>query len=72
MSTSSPRTMNRLNQSVVQVQVFSLLTLPGRAGKGWPCRGSCALSILGRGIISLRQAYGSTGVMNRGDQREDT
>ena len=30
------------------MQVCSLLTLPGRAGKGWPCRASCAFSILGR------------------------
>src|ERR1039458_996545 len=52
----------RCNQS-------SLLTHLGRVGKGCPCRASGALNILGQCIISLRQAYGSTGVIDRKSTR---
>ena len=34
------------------------------------CLTSFASSILGLCIISLRRAYGQTGVMSRGDRRE--
>ena len=43
---------------------FSLLALSARVARGLPCRASCASSVLGQCIISLRQASGSTDVMN--------
>ena len=36
-----------------------------------PCRARCESSIRERFTIRLRQGYGGTGVMDRGDRRED-
>jgi hypothetical protein len=35
-----------------------------------PCRGLCEWNIVARSIILLRQSYGGTSVMDRGDRRE--
>jgi hypothetical protein len=50
---------------------FLCLTWSGYPDTLAPCRAPCEWSFLARSIILLRQSYGGTSVMDRGDRRED-